>query len=159
MDTLNLNKSLSKSYRTLALLLGGWLALTGCSSTSSHGAQRNQFVTTFYAHVVDITPIKFESYAGEVALYGGLEGAMFNLGEDDMLFSALFSAAITGMVVSVLEGDRHGLEVGLQAVDGDYIVVTSEQDDLIKGECVRVRVDNEVHIRKVQAHYCEVTEI
>lgn len=71
-----------------------------------------------------------------------------------MLFSALFGAVFSGMAVSIMEGDLNGLEVGLQAIDGDYVVVTTEQDDIEVGDCVSVRVGGEVQLYHVHPDYC-----
>jgi len=71
-----------------------------------------------------------------------------------MLFSALFGAVFSGMAVSLFEGDLNGLEVGLEAVDGDYVIVTTEQDNLMVGDCVSVRVGSEVEMYHVSPLYC-----
>lgn len=85
---------------------------------------------------------------------GAVDGALWNFGEDEMLFSALFGAVFSGMAVSIMEGDLNGLEVGLQAIDGDYVIVTTEQDDVSVGDCVRVRVGAEVQLFNVHPDYC-----
>lgn len=136
----------------LIMLLG---CLSGCTVTGEvPNSERNQFVTMFYATVADVTPIRFESYAEEAAAVGAIEGALYNFGDDDMLFSALFGAVFSGMAVSIMEGDLNGLEVGLQAIDGDYVVVTTEQDDIEVGDCVSVRVGGEVQLYHVHPDYC-----
>lgn len=131
------------------------LFLCGCTSVDGvSNQQRNQFITTFYATVADVKHIQFESHAQEAAAMGAIEGALFNFGDDDMLFSALFGAVFSGMAVSILEGDLHGSEVGLEAVDGDYVIVTTEQDDLRVGDCVNVRVGDEVLLQRVSPAFC-----
>jgi outer membrane lipoprotein SlyB len=131
------------------------LLMSGCTSVGEiSNQQRNQFVTTFYATVADVRPIQFESHAQEAAAMGAVEGALFNFGDDDMLFSALFGAVFSGMAVSLFEGDLNGLEVGLEAVDGDYVIVTTEQDNLMVGDCVSVRVGSEVEMYHVSPVYC-----
>jgi len=139
----------------LLWLSGLMLLMTGCTSVGEiSNQQRNQFVTTFYATVADVRPIQFESHAQEAAAMGAVEGALFNFGDDDMLFSALFGAVFSGMAVSIFEGDLNGLEVGLEAVDGDYVIVTTEQDNLTVGDCVNVRVGSEVEMYHVSPIYC-----
>jgi outer membrane lipoprotein SlyB len=139
----------------LLWLSGLMLLMTGCTSVGEiSNQQRNQFVTTFYATVADVRPIQFESHAQEAAAMGAVEGALFNFGDDDMLFSALFGAVFSGMAVSIFEGDLNGLEVGLEAVDGDYVIVTTEQDNLMVGDCVNVRVGSEVEMYHVSPIYC-----
>ena len=136
-------------------LSGLMLLMSGCTSVGEiSNQQRNQFVTTFYATVADVRPIQFESHAQEAAAMGAVEGALFNFGDDDMLFSALFGAVFSGMAVSLFEGDLNGLEVGLEAVDGDYVIVTTEQDNLMVGDCVSVRVGSEVEMYHVSPLYC-----
>lgn len=131
------------------------LLMSGCTSVGEvSNQQRNQFVTTFYATVADVRPIQFESHAQEAAAMGAVEGALFNFGDDDMLFSALLGAVFSGMAVSIFEGDLNGLEVGLEAVDGDYVIVTTEQDNLMVGDCVNVRVGSEVEMYHVPPVYC-----
>ena len=131
------------------------LLMSGCTSVGEiSNQQRNQFVTTFYATVADVRPIQFESHAQEAAAMGAVEGALFNFGDDDMLFSALFGAVFSGMAVSLFEGDLNGLEVGLEAIDGDYVIVTTEQDNLMVGDCVSVRVGSEVEMYHVSPIYC-----
>ena len=136
-------------------LSGLMLLMSGCTSVGEiSNQQRNQFVTTFYATVADVRPIQFESHAQEAAAMGAVEGALFNFGDDDMLFSALFGAVFSGIAVSIFEGDLNGLEVGLEAVDGDYVIVTTEQDNLMVGDCVSVRVGSEVEMYHVSPLYC-----
>ncbi|WP_334013629.1 hypothetical protein [Alteromonas sp. S167] len=136
-------------------LSGLMLLMSGCTSVGEiSNQQRNQFVTTFYATVADVRPIQFESHAQEAAAMGAVEGALFNFGDDDMLFSALFGAVFSGMAVSLFEGDLNGLEVGLEAVDGDYVIVTTEQDNLMVGDCVSVRVGSEVEMYHVSPLNC-----
>ena len=146
----------SRPVKVKLLGLSGLLLLmSGCTSVGEiSNQQRNQFVTTFYATVADVRPIQFESHAQEAAAMGAVEGALFNLGDDDMLFSALFGAVFSGMAVSIFEGDLNGLEVGLEAVDGDYVLVTTEQDNLMVGDCVSVRVGSEVEMDHVSPTYC-----
>ena len=145
--------STSGSLYILGIILFG---LAGCTSMDDRpNNERNQFVTTFYATVEDVTPIKFASHAQEAAAMGAVEGAMYNFGDDDMFMSALFGAVFSGMAVSLIEGDLNGLEVGLQAVDGDYVIVTTENDDIVVGECVYVRVSENVHLTSVPVDYCK----
>lgn len=150
-----LSKSSFRVYLTTVLLIAASSFLSGCSSTGEiPNHERNQFVTVFYATVADVSPIRFESYAEEAAAMGAVDGALWNFGEDEMLFSALFGAVFSGMAASIMEGDLNGLEVGLQAIDGDYVIVTTEQDDVSLGDCVRVRVGAEVQLFNVHPDYC-----
>ncbi|KXJ61167.1 hypothetical protein EYR97_00775 [Alteromonas sp. KUL42] len=152
---MHLHRHLTKSVNlfTLCVILFG---TAGCTSMGERADnERNQFVTTFYATVEDVTPIKFASHAQEAAAMGAVEGALYNFGDDDMFMSALFGAVFSGMAVSLIEGDLNGLEVGLQAVDGDYVIVTTENDDIVVGDCVYVRVTENVHLTSVPVDYCE----
>lgn len=142
-------------YLNLLLFVAVSTLLSACTSTGEiPNSERNQFVTMFYATVADVSPIKFESHAEEAAAMGAVEGALWNFGEDEMFFSALFGAVFNGMAVSIMEGDLNGLEVGLQAVDGDYVIVSTEQDDISVGDCVSVRVGGEVQLFHVHPDYC-----
>lgn len=149
-------------YRTFKLtsLFFTSLYLAGCASQSGvphHAA--NQFVTTFYASVYEVRPVKFESHAQEAALWGALDGALLGWSEDEAFAGALLGAAIYSVATSIAEGDLQGYEVSLQAVDGDRVTVILDDFNGHPGQCVFVKVAGEVSTELVDTANCNRVDL
>lgn len=159
---LPLNYFTRAQYRAfkLASLFFTSLYLAGCASQSGVPHQAaNQFVTTFYASVYNVTPVQFESHAQEAALWGALDGALLGWSEDEAFVGALFGAAIYSVATSIAEGDLQGYEVSLQAVDGDKITVILDNFEARPGQCVFVKVAGEVTTELVDTTNCDRVDL
>ncbi len=133
------------------------LGLGGCASQGALPEYaRNQFVTEFFAFVGDVRDVRFESHAGEAAIYGAAEGALITIDHDEhMLAGALFGAAFAGIATALIEGDRRGYEYVLNAIDGDQVLVVVDKKNAAPGDCVLVRVAGDVFLQKVDDKACE----
>ena len=148
-----------RAFKLTSLCLTS-LYLAGCASQSGvphHAA--NQFVTTFYASVYDVTPVQFESHAQEAALWGALDGALLGWSEDEAFVGALFGAAIYSVATSIAEGDLQGYEVSLKAVDGDMVTVILDNFEGYPGQCVFVKVALEVTTEVVNTSNCDEVDL
>lgn len=138
-----LNSPLLHRLAGVFILLG----MNGCASSDDISLMsKNQFVEVFYARVNDITPITFESHVPEAMAAGAVDGAFFSYDSEDVVGNMIFGAFFAGLVTSVVEGDRKGFEFGLNAVDGDYVIVTLDELAANEGDCVMVRMSSDVRV-------------
>ena len=136
----------------------GVIFLTGCANSNyvDHQA-KNQFVTEFYAWVENVEKIKFRSYVGEGAAIGAVDGLLNNArgNRHDMLAGAIVGGLFGGLLTALFEGDTHGYEYQLAAVDGDLVSVIADNKSAEQGQCVSVRVAGDVRIRLEPMDACE----
>lgn len=145
--------------KSLAIPVMLSLAVTSC--TANHhldNADRNQFVTEFYAYVHNVDQVEFDSHADEAALSWGLWGALENShgNRGDIFAGALISAMLGGAITSLLEGSNDGFEYQLDAIDGDRVTVVVDYYPAAPGDCVRVRVSGDVDIYLESVEQCEL---
>ncbi|GAB2696810.1 hypothetical protein Q4574_05700 [Aliiglaciecola sp. 3_MG-2023] len=131
--------------------------LSSCASHHTRHIERNQFITELYANVDQIYDVKFDSQVGEAAATWGLWGAMNNIyGSDRQIIAgALISAFFGGLLMQIEEGPSRGYEYHLTATDGEYLVVVLDYFPAAQGDCVRVRMANQVHVTLANANYCQ----
>jgi outer membrane lipoprotein SlyB len=132
------------------------LVLSGCASHGYSRYDADNFVTEFYAWVDNIEPVTFDSEVGENVLIGATHGAIsgYSYDSSDTLRGAIFGGFIAGLITAIVEGDNQGYEYHLSAVDGDSVIVLSDSYPAELGDCVRVRVTNNVHMLPVQSEQC-----
>lgn len=147
-----LNPQFKPLFFVLPLLL-----MQGCAQTGGVSqADRNQFVTEFYALVRDVNQIKFKSYASEAATVGAIGGALENLHGDreDMIGGAIIGGIFGGLLTSIFEGSNKGYEYQLDAIDGDSVRVIVDKKPAEIGDCVRVRVSGSIKVTKQPYEQC-----
>lgn len=146
-----LTKWQSANALVWAYMLSGCVAVTGIPE---HG--RNQFVTEFYAYVIDIEYGEFDSHVDEAIWVGASHGAIANLGyRGNVLEGAVLGGLIAGAMTAVFEGDRRAYIYELEAVDGDIVSVVTDYKPALPGECVQVTVAGDVTLHPVSAFRCE----
>lgn len=134
------------------------LGMNGCASSDDISLMsKNQFVEVFYARVNDITPITFESHVPEAMALGAADGALFSYDNDHVVGNMIFGAFFAGLVTSIVEGDREGFEFGLNAVDGDYVIVTLDELVANEGDCVMVRMSSDVRVYPTDDFNCSTS--
>lgn len=132
--------------------------LSGCASSDDVSLRsKNQFVEVFYARVNDITPIQFESHVPEAMALGAADGALSSYDSDHVVGNMIFGAFFAGLFTSIVEGDREGFEFGLNAVDGDYVIVTLDELVANEGDCVMVRMSSDVRVFPTDEINCSQT--
>ncbi|MEP4888592.1 MAG: hypothetical protein ABJV04_01075 [Aliiglaciecola sp.] len=134
--------------------------LSSCASHHTRNTERNQFVTELYANVDQIYDVKFDSHAGEAAATWGIWGALNNLyGSDRQIIAgALIGAFLGGLLTTIEEGPSRGYEYHLTATDGEYLVVVLDYFPAAEGDCVRVRMANNVRVSLANANYCQTND-
>ncbi|MDM7859511.1 hypothetical protein QTP81_02685 [Alteromonas sp. ASW11-36] len=141
----------------LASIISILMLLSGCAHSGYYARQEaNQFVTEFYAWVDDIETVRFDSNVEENMLIGATHGAVSwgYYDSHDALQGAIWGGLLAGLITAAIEGDNEGYEYQLSAVDGDYVTVLTDSRDAVLGDCVRVRVAEQVRIYPVAAEYC-----
>jgi hypothetical protein len=147
-----------KKSLTIASLM---LLLTACKSTSGvDAADKNQFVTEFYAIVASVEQIKFKSKVGSAVIIGAAGGAISGSGGDrkDVIGGAMIGGVVSGIIAALFEGSTKGYEYQLDAIDGDRVKVIVEDKAAELGECVKVRVSGTVSLAKVPLETCDSDE-
>lgn len=150
-----LSKKKSLSIVSLMLLL------TACKSTSGvDNADRNQFVTEFYALVGSVEQIKFKSKVGSAVIIGAAGGAIGGSGGDkkDIVGGAVIGGVVSGIIAALFEGSTKGYEYQLDAIDGDRVKVIVEDKSAELGDCVKVRVSGSVSLTKMPQETCDSDE-
>lgn len=146
-------QNIYRAITTLILLL----FMGGCAHHGYYERhEANQFVTEFYAWVDDVKTVQFDSKIGENMIVGAAHGA-FSWGyydPHDSLQGAIWGGLLAGFVTAIVEGDSTGYEYQLSAVDGDFVTVLSDTRSAVLGDCVRVRVADEVRMYPVAAENC-----
>lgn len=132
------------------------LALSACASGDYDLSDKNQFVSEFYAEVEQINAVEFDSQAGEAAVAGGVWGAIENAdgNRENILGGAILGALFGGVITSIFEGSKEGYEYYLHAVDGDEVIVVLDHGPAEVGDCVRVRMSNEVKVYSADSRFC-----
>lgn len=137
------------------------VVLSACTSTDRISkADKNQFVTEFYAYVYQVNPVDFASDAGSAAATFGALGALGNAGgnSQDIIGGAFVGALFGGLITAIVEGPSTGYEYQLDAIDGDRVNVIADRQSAIAGECVKVRVSGEVTLVRQPAYRCDLQE-
>ncbi|MFT4938544.1 MAG: hypothetical protein ACI88A_001572 [Paraglaciecola sp.] len=143
------------------LLLGAVslpILLSACvNSQAIERADRDQFVTEFYALVGNVNEVRFKSYIGPAMAVGALDGVLNNIHADSdaMIGGAIVGALFGGILAAIFEGSSSGYEYQLEAIDGDLVTVIVGDKPASRGECVNVRVSGSVRISKQPMFYCE----
>lgn len=148
----------NKKSLVLASLM---LLLTACKSTNGvDRADKNQFVTEFYAIVASVEQIKFKSNVGSAMIIGAAGGAIGGSGgdSDDIVGGAIIGGVVSGIFTALFEGSTKGYEYQLDAVDGDRVKVIVEDKNAKIGECVKVRVSGSVSLTKMSLETCDTEE-
>ena len=138
------------------LLLMSFL-ITACAKTGSlNNAERNQFVTEFYATVSAVEPIEFESYTGETIAMGATVGASSNVNgnRQDVIGGAIAGGLLGGLFSAIFEGSKKGYEYQLNAIDGDLVTVVLDYHPAGVGDCVKVRVAGHVSVKLASLETC-----
>ena len=133
------------------------IGLSACTSTSGlDNAERNQFVTEFYATVSAVDEVKFESHAGQAVALGAASGALGRSDGDreDIIGGAIVGGLIGGLFSAIFEGPRKGYEYHLNAVDGDLVTVVLDYHPADVGDCVKVRVAGNVSVKLDKIERC-----
>lgn len=131
--------------------------ISGCTSSERYSRyEADSFVTEFYAWVDNIEEVAFDSDVGENILFGATHGAISGVHYDGhhALRGALIGGFLAGLVTAIIEGENTGYEYQLSAIDGDSVIVLSDDQSAQLGDCVVVRVANSVRIRPVRAERC-----
>lgn len=150
--------------KTLKSLIAGLTApflLASCANTDAISeADRNQFVTEFYAYVYEVNEVRFESDVGPAAASWGLWGALENShgNSEDIIGGALVGAFFGGLFQAIAEGPRDGYEYHLDAIDGDRVTVIVDHDPADVGQCVKVRISGSVSIYAQPQEACELLD-
>lgn len=144
-------------WRLLVLLLLPITFLQGCATHGVDNADRNQFVTEFYAFVTNIEKVKYQSHVGPAITIGAIGGALENSDGDrgDIVGGAIVGGVITGVLAALFEGSNDGYEYQLDAIDGDRVRVMLDYYPADLGDCVIVRVSGSVEIRRQPLSSCD----
>ncbi len=143
--------------RFLSFFLFAAAFIQGCATHGVDNADRNQFVTEFYAFVTDIEKVKYQSHVGPAVTIGAIGGALENSDGDrsDIVGGAIVGGMITGVLAALFEGSNDGYEYQLDAIDGDRIRVMLDYYPAELGDCVIVRVSGSVEISKQPLTSCD----
>lgn len=133
------------------------LFLSGCATHGVDNADRNQFVTEFYAFVSGIEKVRYQSNVGPAIAFGAAGGALERSDGDrgDIIGGAIVGGLIGGLFTALFEGSNDGYEYQLDAIDGDRIRVMLDYNPAELGDCVKVRVSGSVEIRKLPVTQCD----
>lgn len=134
--------------------------LNGCATHGINNADRNQFVTEFYAIVSDIEQVRYQSYVGPAIAVGAMGGALEESDGDtgDIVGGAIVGGILSGVVAALFEGSNKGYEYQLDAIDGDRIRVMLDYHPAQLGDCVIVRVSGSVEVRRQPIERCDGDE-
>ncbi|MGS2720682.1 hypothetical protein [Paraglaciecola aestuariivivens] len=149
------------NYRILFIVLFALGFNSSCANSDHFDPQaKNQFVTEFYAWVEGVEKVKFQSYAGQAAAIGAVDGLLHNLdgNREDMLAGLLVGGLFGGLVTALFEGDNTGYEYQLAAIDGDRVNVIASHKPASVGQCVSVIVAGKVKISPLPEALCESEE-
>lgn len=147
---------MQKKIACLGLILIA-LGLNGCANSNDLDRKsKNQFITYFYANVVNIEKVKFKSYVGEGSAIGAIDGVLANSRGDsgDMVAGAIVGGLIGGLLTAAFEGSTSGYQYDIKAVDGDRVTLIVDRKAAKIGDCVFVRVAGDVRISKRPQSVC-----
>lgn len=141
--------------RTIAFITLATL-LAGCSSRGISRSNMEQYATIYYATVVDVEEIEFDSQAGEAAAIGALDGAINAryYDTDTMIASAIVHAFFYSVVTVIAEGGNTGYTYKVRDMQGDIYSVITDRKGITVGDCVEIMESEKVSIAKVSKSHC-----
>ena len=130
--------------------------ILGCANQSGSAA-RGQEIRIRYAEVTDIERIKMPSAAPAGAVVGGFTGLVLSRNQSTgrRLASGIGGAALGGLAIAALEGDRLGYSYRLRFQDGGVSDFITEKGYLQRGDCVSVERGQYANIRRVAKVLCD----
>lgn len=146
-------------FQSIAVCTSFCLGLAGCASTDGiDRADRNQFVTEFYAIVYDVQQVKFQSNVGPAMTVGAISGALDHAdgNREEIIGGAILGGLLGGIFTSLFEGSSKGYEYQLDAIDGDRVTVIVDEYAAMSGDCVKVRVSGSVYIYPEHQSVCDL---
>jgi hypothetical protein len=130
--------------------------LSGCSSRSHSDQYLNRYVERYYAIVLDVEILEFESEAGRSAAMGAIIGASGYHGDNirTKLQSALFHAFFYGLFTRLSEGSNKGFRYDLNDLNDNEFSIVSQTAGISHGDCVEILEGDSVSIAKTSDEYC-----
>ncbi len=143
--------------KTIASGLLFGIVISGCATHGVNRMDAEQIVEVEYARVMEIKPIHFDSKAGEAAIVGGVEGAIYNIGDDseDVIAGALTGALLSALTVSLDEGSSRGLLLSLKTADNSSYNLVTRHTDIKLNDCLRLLKGSEVSVDRVESEFCD----
>jgi uncharacterized protein YceK len=144
---------ISLSMPSLLLII---TLLSGCASSNHSRQHMNRYIEQYYAIIVDVEQVEFESEAGTSAAMGAIVGAAGHHGNsiNTKIQSAIFHAFFYALFTKISEGSNHGFRYELKDLNGETFSIVSQTSGISHGDCVEILEGDSVSIHKTSAHYC-----
>jgi hypothetical protein len=149
------------SYLSIIKIILVITLLSGCVSRSHSDHYFNSYVERYYAIVVDIEPLEFESEAGTSAAMGAIIGASGYHGGDmhTKIQSAIFHAFFYGLFTRISEGSNEGYRYELNDLNGEEFSIISQTSGIVNGDCVEILEGDAISIAKTADVHCFKEEL
>ena len=137
----------------IAVLIAS-LALIGCSSA---GSSRATQIRIQYGEIVNVTRVPIPSAAPAGAIVGGFTGLILSQGSSPGRRAAagIGGAALGGLAVSALEGDRRAYQYRIRLNNGSETDYITENGFFMTGDCIAIERRDYANLRRVSDAFCE----
>lgn len=130
-------------------------ALAGCASTDPFtDSSQNQVIDVQYGTIESVQQVEMKaSYAKDSIIGGALGLLVASTGSTgQQIGGAAVGAGLGALVAKETAGT--GSRYTIELVEGGDIVVVTEQQDLVAGDCVAVEQGKHVNLRRVSSVMC-----
>ncbi|MBT8146472.1 MAG: hypothetical protein KJN90_06425 [Gammaproteobacteria bacterium] len=140
--------------RILIVIFTTMLVLTGCSSTNSSRATQMRIQ---YGEIVNVTRVPIPSAAPAGAIVGGFTGLVLSQGSSPgrRVAAGVGGAALGGLAVSALEGDRRAYQYRIRLNSGSETDYITENGFFMVGDCIAIERRDHANLRRVSSALCE----